>query len=385
MMMKRIGWIFNVLIILVFIYSIIYFLDLNYIYKAVRVVYFTGHKTAFLEDYTFFENQNIKASKSPQPWAQHQLYNTIQLSLEHQQFLQESKSISFVVIKEDKILYERYWDGFDESSKTNSFSVTKSYVTALLGKAIKDGYVEGFDHRVIDILPELKGKYAHKVTLGDLASMSGGLKWKEEYYIPINRTSGIYFTQDLHNLMMGIPIEKNPGQRYVYQSGSIQLLGLAIAKATGKSLSDYLQESFFEPMGYQYDAFWQLDSKRRRVEKSFCCIASNAKDFARLAKLYKDYGRWNGAQILDSVFIAQSLTPRFEDSPHFGYGIWLREFHGKKAFLMRGHLGQYIITIPSEDLIIVRLGHKKLGEKVGSFTSDIEQYVDMGLEINSHL
>ena len=373
--MKILNGLSKILFVLICLYSFIYHLDYTYVFKAIRVSYFTGHSTAFLEDYAFFENATIKATNG-QPWPLHEAYNAIELSQEHLDFHKESKSIAFLVFKNDQILLEQYYDGFSTNSKTNSFSVAKSYVVALLGKAIKEGYVNGLDQKVIDFLPELSGDYAHQVTMGDLASMSAGMQWQEEYYLPINVTTESYFTPDLYQLMMAIPIQDEPGQAYHYQSGATQLLGLALAKATKRSLSDYLQQSIWHPLGYQQDAFWQLDSKKHRNEKSFCCLASNARDFARLAKLYKNHGRWNGQQILDSTFVSRSLTPRFEEAPHYGYGFWFEEFENKSAFLMKGHSGQYVITFPSEDLIIVRLGHKELSE-------DIETFMAMGLEVNS--
>ena len=133
---------------------------------------------------------------------------------------------------------------------------------------------------------------------------------------------------------------------------------MVISKATGKTLSAYLSESFWKPLGMAEDALWQLDSDESGMEKAYCCIASNARDFARFGKLYKDYGKWNGRQVLDSAFVALSTSPRFEEAPHYGYGFWLENFNGKKVFYMRGILGQYVITIPEDDLIIVRLGHQ---------------------------
>ena len=118
------------------------------------------------------------------------------------------------------------------------------------------------------------------------------------------------------------------------------------------------------------------------MEKAYCCLASNARDFARFGKLYKDHGRWNGKQILDSTFIAKSLKPRFEESPEYGYGWWLNEFEGGKIFMMRGHLGQYVIVLPEKNLMVVRLGH--LNDEinnVGSLKKDIFIYLKAALEM----
>ena len=134
-------------------------------------------------------------------------------------------------------------------------------------------------------------------------------------------------------------------------------------------ISQYFAERFWQPMGAVEDALWQVDSVENKMEKAYCCFASNAKDFARLGKLYKDHGQWNGEHILDSTFVALSTTPRFEASPEYGYGWWLTSYQGMKGFAMRGHLGQYVIVFPEANLIAVRLGHLK-GPKVNDYPSE---------------
>jgi CubicO group peptidase (beta-lactamase class C family) len=142
-------------------------------------------------------------------------------------------------------------------------------------------------------------------------------------------------------------------------------------------------------MGAEKTALWQLDSQEKGMEKAFCCLATNVRDFARFGKLYKNHGLWNGNQLLDSTFVALSVKPRFEESPKYGYGWWLDDFQGKKVFMMRGHLGQYVLVVPEEDLIVVRLGHLNDKEKAPNskisggdpFTKDIYVYLEGGLEM----
>lgn len=175
---------------------------------------------------------------------------------------------------------------------------------------------------------------------------------------------------------MGLNVVEKPGESYKYLSGNTQLLGMVIEKATNQTLTDYLQESFWTPMESFEDATWQLDSEDSGMEKSYCCIASNAKDFARFGKLYKDKGAWNGEQLLDSSFVSTAIEPRFKDSPEYGYGFWLSNHLGKDIFAMRGILGQYVITIPEDNVIIVRLGHKR-GQFVDKpFTQDFYTYIE---------
>ena len=168
-----------------------------------------------------------------------------------------------------------------------------------------------------------------------------------------------------------------PGQAYKYASGDTQLLAMIIEKATGKTLTNYLSESFWKPLGAENEAFWQLDSENGGLEKAFCCLASNARDFARFGKLYKDFGKWKGKQLLDSSFVVKSITPRFPESPMYGYGWWLHTFKSKSFFMMRGHLGQYVIVEPDDNIMIIRLGHQDSDDEGDSkFTSDIDIYIE---------
>ena len=368
-------------------FSLIYVSKYNYLLRGISTVYLTGHTSAYLTDYKKFYNDSILKSAQPQPWPLHDFYNQFLTNNALEDYHKDRKTVAYLVIKSDSILYEKYYDGFGRDSKSNSFSVVKSVVSALMGIAIQDGDIKSLDQKVVDFIPDLKGPYADQVTVGDLSSMASGQKWSEEYYNPFSVTSASYFVKDLDALIIDQPITEKPGEKFRYKSGTTQLLGMVIKKATGKTLSDYLTEKLWQPLGAEKTALWQLDSKEKGMEKAFCCLATNARDFARIGKLYKNHGRWNGTQLLDSSFVELSVKPRFEQSPQYGYGWWLDDFRGKKIFMMRGHLGQYILVVPEEDLIVVRLGHLKdevnknkssLGDP---FTKDIYVYLEGGLEM----
>jgi len=249
-------------------------------------------------------------------------------------------------------------------------------VTGMLGKAIEEGKIESIDQKVGDFFEEFNEGYAADLTVGDLASMASGLDWVEEYYNPLNITTRSYFTDDLESLLRNRKITGKPGQEYLYLSGNTQLLGMLISQAVGANLSEYFSESFWKPMGAKEDALWQVDSKANGMEKTFCCFATNAKDFARFGKLYKDHGKWNGEQLIDSSYVALSTRPRFEKSPEYGYGWWLSEIDDKPLFAMRGHLGQYVIVIPEDNLIVVRLGHLTQKTNGDAFPKVFHLYVE---------
>ena len=362
-------WIFIMLIALVIG---LYLTGYGYILKGVWVVYLHGHTTAYIDDFKFFETEVIPASTNPQPWPIHKDYNTVHATQALSEMNDTLGTVAFLIIKNDSIWYEKYFEDFGKNSQTNSFSMAKSITSAMLGKAIDDGFIKTLEQPVGDFYPQYVGT---GLTVGDLSSMASGLDWDESYSNPFGMTARAYYDSDLAETILKLKVVDSPGVRYKYLSGNTELLAMVIQKATKKPLADYLEESFWQPMGAENPAVWQVDDDKNRLVKAYCCIGSNAKDFARFGKLYKDYGKWNGRQLLDSAFVEKSITPRFPKSPEYGYGFWLSDFLGKKIFVMRGILGQYVIVIPEDDLIIVRLGQQRGNKTNLPFSSDFYVYV----------
>lgn len=368
------------------LFGLLYISKYDHLLSAISKIYFTGHKTAYLDDYKKFDIRILPASKAPQAWPLHSKYNEIPASKALEAYHRDTQTVAFLVIKNDSLIHETYYDDYGPTSKSNSFSMVKSMITALLGKAIEQGHIKSLDQKVIDFLPNLKGPYANQVSVGDLASMASGLQWSEKYYSPFSVTTAAYFVKDLAKTMMDQPIDTPPGKTFKYSSGTTQLLGMVLREATGKNLTDYFYENFWNPMGAEAEAVWQVDSEENGLEKAYCCLASNARDFARFGKLYKSYGKWNGQPLLDSAFVAKSIQPRFTQSPEYGYGWWLENYTDQEVFMMRGHLGQYVIVLPKENLIVVRLGHKKGKPMQGNpFTEDIYVYMQSAIEMTTHV
>lgn len=350
----------------------LYIFNFEYILKGIKTTYLSGHTTAHIEDYEEFDNRKIKAGDISQPWQIHSGYNKIKPTRRLETLNSKYKTVAFLIIKNDSIWFENYSEGFGPQSQTNSFSMAKSVVSALLGKAIMDGYIKDLEQPVADFFPQ----FPTSLKVGDLASMASGLNWEENYYSPFSMTARAYFDENIRSQILNLQVIEQPGQNFTYLSANTQLLAMVIEKATGKYLSHYLSESFWKPLGMKNNALWQLDSKKSGMEKAYCCIASNARDFARFGKLFKNNGEWNGKQVLDSGFVALSKSPRFKEAPHYGYGLWLEKIGNKEIFYMRGILGQYVIAIPEEDLIIVRLGHKTSGKPEGQqHPEDFYEYV----------
>tara|TARA_X000000368_G_scaffold188910_1_gene148982 strand:- start:1242 stop:2387 length:1146 start_codon:yes stop_codon:yes gene_type:complete len=376
-MSKILKWVF---IIITSLILLLYAFNIEYLIKGVRTIYLTGNNTAFISDYEYFDNREI-ANSNPEPWPIHKNFNQFIETEELKVLNEQRETKSFLVIKNDSIVFEKYYDGYDENSLSNSFSVAKSIVVSLMGKAIMEGKIKGLDQPVSDYFDEYKEGLASELTVGDLASMSSGMKWNEKYYSVINITSESYFTDDLRSVILRQKIIDKPGQSFRYSSGDTQLLAMVIEKATGTTLSDYLSEKFWKPMGAENNALWQLDSDNYGMEKAYCCIASTARDFARFGKLYINNGKWGNEIILDSSFVELATKPVFNSSPYYGYGWWLYNFEGKKVFTMNGHRGQFVISFPEENIIIVRQGSFNEKGRVSNNSGDLYKYISEGYKL----
>jgi CubicO group peptidase (beta-lactamase class C family) len=376
-MSKILKWVF---IIITSLILLLYAFNIEYLIKGVRTIYLTGNNTAFISDYEYFDNREI-ANSNPEPWPIHKNFNQFIETEELKVLNEQRETKSFLVIKNDSIVFEKYYDGYDENSLSNSFSVAKSIVVSLMGKAIMEGKIKGLDQPVSDYFDEYKEGLASELTVGDLASMSSGMKWNEKYYSVINITSESYFTDNLRSVILRQKIIDKPGQSFRYSSGDTQLLAMVIEKATGTTLSDYLSEKFWKPMGAENNALWQLDSDNYGMEKAYCCIASTARDFARFGKLYINNGKWGNEIILDSSFVELATKPVFDSSPYYGYGWWLYNFEGKKVFTMNGHRGQFVISFPEENIIIVRQGSFNEKGRVSNNSGDLYKYISEGYKL----
>lgn len=337
----------------------------GYLIKGLWASYLHGYTSASIGDARFFETQNIAAPNNGSPWPVAENYNRSPLSKKLKESLEETQSVAFLVIRNDSILYEYYLNQYDSLSRSNSFSMAKSITTMLAQIAIQKGLLKGWDQQVKELLPGLKGPHAGELKLWHLSTMSSGMDWDEQYKDPFSVTAKAYYGDDLEALMLSLPIKDKPGSFYNYQSGSTQLLGMCVMKASGKSLSELASEWLWKPMQAENTASWHTDEKG--MELAYCCFNSNARDFARFGKLMLHHGNWNGIQILDSAFVEMATKGALV--PYYGYSFWIDESHGTKVFYQRGILGQYIIIIPEYHAVIVRLGHRLIPPEEGDHHS----------------
>jgi CubicO group peptidase (beta-lactamase class C family) len=350
--------------------------DKNYVYKALY------HNFADIDDHLIFHQRKIKAPARAQPWPLASEYNNLRLPTELQYLHQDLQSIAFVVIHQDSLLYEQYWDGYSEESLSNSFSVAKSIVSVLLGIALQEGAIQSIDQPVGDFLPEFREGRKANITLRHLLWMSSGLNWDESYSNPLSMTTEAYYGSNLKKVIRRLEAVEEPGQKFEYKSGDTQVLGFVLEAATGKSLADYAEEKLWRPLGAERKAEWSIDRPRGN-EKAYCCFFSNARDFARIGQLYLRQGVWQGDTIVSPAYVQASLTPSGlidaltnETADHYGYQWWLLpNYKNQYVFYARGILGQYIIVIPEKELVIVRLG-KKRGERINKHPSEVMAIID---------
>ena len=358
----------------------------TYLYKGIANTYIKGRTGPAIDEYKIFANREVKAG-TPHEWPVSKADNTHKISDEHLKQFTEMQTIAFLVIKNDSIIHEQYWDGFGEDSHTNSFSMAKTFISMLVGAAIDDEKIKSIDQPIGDFLPEYKDGDNAKITIRHLLTMSSGIDFNENYVNPFAYPAEALFTSDLKKLTYKSQAKEVPGKNFKYLSGNTELLGFIIEKATGKKVGDYFSEKIWSRIGAKQNAYWSLDHEDG-MEKAFCCFNSNARDFARLGKLYLDSGRYNGNQIIAQDYVLNSIKPAHlidEDgnkNQKYGYSWWLVPgYKGHDIFYARGILGQYIICIPDKKMIVVRLGKKREKRKDSNHPTDMYYYLDAALEM----
>jgi len=357
----------------------------TYIYKGIAYTYLQGRTGPDIEDFKKFPAREIKTGQ-PQPWPVGFNYNNQQIPQNSLTTLEELETIAFLVIKDDSLRYEKYFDGFEQASVTNSFSMAKTITSILTGIAIDEGKIKSVEQPVGDFLPQFKtGKNAN-LKIKHLLTMSSGMDFDEDYVSPFAYPAGAYYGSDLEKLTYKYKLIKEPGKIFEYLSGNTSLLGFILEKATGMTLSDYASEKLWKPLGAEHPAYWSLD-KENGHEKSYCCFNSNARDFARFGQLFLNGGKWNGNQIIAEDYVKKSIEPakltdvNGEPNKCYGYSWWLMNYKGQDIYYERGILGQYIIVIPKEKMVIVRLGKKRNKKKINDHPVDVFTYIDTALEM----
>ncbi len=282
-------------------------------------------------------------------------------------FLASTGTTAFIVIKNDKVLYEKYFNGYRRDSINTSFSMAKSITSALIGIAIDEGLIASVNDPITKYIPELKQKDPHfyNITIKNLLTMSSGLRYVEQS-LPWSDDTKTYYDTDLRSLALSAKIEEAPGKKFHYNNYNPLLLGLILERTTHKNVSQYLEERIWKPLGMEAPASWSLDSDTSGFEKMESGINARAIDFAKIGRLFLNNGNWNGKQIISEKWVHESTRPDTTTDPasFYQYMWWVdtrttspsdaRDYNIYAA----GNYGQFIYVIPDKNTIIVRHGYK---------------------------
>jgi CubicO group peptidase (beta-lactamase class C family) len=282
-------------------------------------------------------------------------YNTLK-------YIDSSYTQGLIWIQNDTIKYENYWRGQKEDVKHISWSMSKSYVSALFGIAMDEGYIKSINQTVDEYLPELKGSGYENVKIKDVLQMASGIGFNEDYSNPkadINvYWNGFVSGKSQDKFASTLINEEPPGTYNHYVSINTHVLAMIIVKATGRSLTDYLQEKIWKPIGSEFDAYWLVDGQG--MEMALGGLNACLRDYAKLGRLYLNKGKYNGIQIIPEKWIENSVTvtekhllPSTNGGTGYGYQWWIPEGN-EGEFMAIGIFNQYIYVNPTTKTVIVK-------------------------------
>lgn len=384
---KRFAW--GLLGLLVLVALVIQLTGHGYFWKALSATYLQGHSTAHIDDAGNFAQRKI-ATTQPLAWDKDAAFNKEPLNTATLGYLQQYKSAAFVVAKNGKLLHETYFAPYTENSKTNSFSMAKTVTTMQVGLAVQQGLIPSFDAPITQFLPEYVGSArASKATISQLSAMKAGHDWTENYKLPFNVTTDLYFGKDAEKLVLNKNFEREPNTEFEYSSGSTQVLGVILKRAIQKknpqsNVSEHLSQSLWQPLGMEQDALYTLDraGEDGGMERTYCCIFATTRDYAKLGQLLLQDGQWGGKQLLDKAFVERMRKPDLK--PYYGHSLWMDWTYKHPFYSLQGHQGQYVIVVPSLQLVVVRVGqyrNKALLGPNGRIPLEVYSFVDEAVRL----
>ena len=385
--MKKIAWILPAFLLL--LAAALQLGGHGYIWRALSSTYLQGHRTANIDDAKNFDQRTI-AKGDATPWLKDARYNQKPLDTSTLDYLKQYGTAAFLVAQKGALVHEAYFAPYNAQSLTNSFSMAKTITTLQTGLAIKQGYISSFDAPLTEQIQEYANDpRGQKATIAQLSAMKSGHDWEESYYLPLNMTTDLYYGRDAQSLVLSHGFEREPGSEFEYSSGSTQLLGVFLkralqAKEAGLTVSEHLSRSLWQPLGMENDAVYTLDrpASEGGMERTYCCIFASARDFARFGQLLLQDGQWHGQQLLDKAFIQRMRQPDLK--PYYGHSLWMDWEYKHPFYLLQGHEGQYVIVVPSLELVVVRTGQhrdkKTLGPN-GQLPLEIYRFVDQAVAL----
>lgn len=323
----------------------------------------------------FFPTAQMKASSAPfqfpegAPIELPKSYEFDGQTRSTEDFIGSTDTSALLVLKDGSVRLERYLLNGGRNVQWMSFSVGKSFVSALIGIAIEEGFIRSIEDPITRYVPALSGSAYDGVRIKDVMQMSSGARWNEDYSDPdaeIHRYSAVMAGEvPFDEFMANTVSDRKPGNLCLYNSGDTQALGMLLVNATGRPIADYMQEMLCEPLGMESPGYWVLDCDG--MEMAAGGVNLTARDFAKIGELFRNQGVWNGKQIITEPWVTASLKP---DAPHLlpgqvvvgdhvfpmGYGYqWWVPAGDRGEFSAIGIYNQFVYVDPSRGVVIVKL------------------------------
>lgn len=357
-----------------------------YILKGAQQVWLRGWSSGNIDDLQYAIDTRTVAATDPAPWPEN--FSSETLDEESLKYMEEGLTASFLVIKSDTIVFEKYFRGHEETTLTNSFSMAKSIVSLAVGFAVEEGLID-VKKPLSTYLPRFNEGHAKDLLVEHVLQMRSNIYFGESYKNPFGFPARAYYGDEIQELLNPYRPESEPGTEFYYQSGNTMLLTELVTTVQPKRISEYIQDKLWGALHAENDAQWGLDAVDG-LERSFAQFYATTRDFARLGKLFLNDGMVDSTQIVDSAYISSMITPINDpaknlDVPYYGYQIWLGTTEDGLDFsILRGHRGQYVISVPEKDLIVVRTGYQRDMEKFRNLSKDIYIYIETALKITEN-
>ncbi|MCB0760068.1 MAG: serine hydrolase [Flavobacteriales bacterium] len=327
---------------------------------------------------------------SGEPWAEKYLANATALAKPFLRDWEQYGTTALLVIVDDTIRYEQYWEGTHRNTLSNSFSMAKSFTSMAIGAAFADGSMAGPREPLGSYIAQYATGENAALKLEDLLTMTSGIDFGESYVNPFGYQARAYFGDDLAGNTLAFGVCRTPLTQWKYEGGNTVLLGMALQEATGKHLATYFSEKIWSRIGAEQDAYWNLDHEDG-LEKAFSAFYATARDFARIGQLMLDSGEWKGREVLPREYFRAAMTPvNVPDVDgavveHYGWQWWLARHEGHPFASARGMRGQYIVALPHLNAVIVRLGHERPDVYIDHVPLDMQWYIKFTTSIVEEL
>ena len=289
---------------------------------------------------------------------------TIDSEVALDKFLGDTDTTAFLVLQDGILVHQWYAPGVDPEALHTSFSVSKSFLSTLIGIAIDEGKIASLDDPITEYIPELLERDPRfgEITLKHLITMTSGLKYVETMS-PWGDPADTYFSTNLRSSALKAVIVEEPGKTFLYNNYNPLLLGMALERATGQDVGDYMSEVLWAPMGAAADASWSMDSFYSGFEKMESGFNARPIDFARFGLLFAEEGVVDGQQVVPEQWVkeataATNISIGQNDflEQNFRYFWWV---YPDNRFAAQGNLGQYVFVAPDQGTVVVRLGRSE--------------------------